>query len=243
MGSFNAVFFDLKGTLWDNVSCDNHVMGVLLPRLMPHLPEKSEVEEVRRVFNAVLLEGVGEGGLNMDKPFSMRDRFGRLLARYGVNKPDLARELSSHYNSARRFAMRGTVQKGVRSLLTHLHSRDIVVGVITNGGPAVQRQLLRRLGLDNLLDYVISGVVEGYRKPDPRLFRRALEISQVAAERMLYVGDSLFTDVYGARKAGLPVAWFRGKRESLIPANLPAPNYTISELCDVTSILGATPES
>lgn len=236
MSGFESVFFDLKGTLWDNIACAEHVMGVTMPKLMSHLPEDEDEDEVRRRFNAALLQGVREDGLGANNRFSARDRFGRLLKSYGIDQPEIARQLSSHYNSARRFAMRGTVRKGARAVLKRLRADNVSVGVITNGGPAVQRHLLRALALDDLLDHVISGEIEGHNKPDPRLFERALEVVNLPPEQMLYVGDSLFTDILGAKRAGIPVAWLHSG-EANIPEQLAEPDYIIEELEAVLQIV------
>jgi len=49
---------------------------------------------------------------------------------------------------------------------------------------------------------VISGI-EGVEKPDPQIFRIALERSGVAPEHAVYVGDHPFFDVDAAREAGM----------------------------------------
>lgn len=235
MGSFAAVFFDLKGTLWDHLACAEHVMRVVLPKLMEHLPEETSEEDVRRKFNVALIKTARETGLVTDNRFSIRDRFKHLLAQFGIDDPRLARELSSNYNSARRFAMQGTVQSGARSILNRLRSDDVSVGIITNGGPAVQRQTLRALALHKHLDYVVSGDIEGYTKPDPRLFERAVSLADAAPDDVLYVGDSLFSDILGAHRAGLCTAWFH-QGDQFIPETLPEPDYVVEELQDVLSL-------
>lgn len=236
MAPFDAVFFDLKGTLWDHLACTEHVTGVVFPKLTDHLPTDTTEEELRRQFNVALLQSARDTGLVADNRFSLRDRFDYLLKQYGIDEPRLARELSSQYNSARRFAMRGTVQTGARSVLDRLRSNDIPVGIITNGGPAIQRQTLRCLALHNHLDFVVSGDIEGYSKPDPRLFNRAIDLVDANPEDVLYVGDSLFTDILGAHRAGLPAAWLHRNHQH-VPENLPEPDYFIEQLSDVLKIV------
>ncbi len=237
MPSFAAVFFDLKGTLWDHLACAEHVMGVVFPKLMDHLPDAISEEEVRRQFNVALLQSARDTGLVADNRFSIRDRFEHLLEYYGVHQPKLARQLSSQYNSARRFAMRGTVQTGARGVLKRLRANDIPVGIITNGGPAVQRQTLRALALHNHLDFVVSGDIEGFSKPDVRLFERALNLVDASPDEALFVGDSLFTDILGAHRAGISAAWLHQAHKH-VPETLPEPDYVIDELPEVLKIVG-----
>jgi putative hydrolase of the HAD superfamily len=45
----------------------------------------------------------------------------------------------------------------------------------------------------------------GVEKPDPAIFSLALDALGLPAERCIYVGDSVFFDVRGARAAGIEV--------------------------------------
>ena len=45
--------------------------------------------------------------------------------------------------------------------------------------------------------------LEGVEKPDPEIFRRALERLRVEAQRAVYVGDIYSIDALGARAAGI----------------------------------------
>jgi len=51
---------------------------------------------------------------------------------------------------------------------------------------------------------VDSGAI-GIAKPDPAIFRPALEALGTDPARTLYVGDTVHADVRGARAAGMPV--------------------------------------
>ena len=62
---------------------------------------------------------------------------------------------------------------------------------------------LAPLGLLDLVDGVVTSADVGAAKPDPALFRRALELAGVPASEAVHVGDSLDNDVDGARAAGI----------------------------------------
>lgn len=53
----------------------------------------------------------------------------------------------------------------------------------------------------------------GIRKPDPRIFRYALERIGVQPGNALHVGDSMKHDVVGARRAGMKTVWIRSEEE------------------------------
>jgi putative hydrolase of the HAD superfamily len=68
------------------------------------------------------------------------------------------------------------------------------------------------MGLAERLDFAVFSSEVGVRKPDPRIFERALEALGVAAENALFVGDRLYEDVRGAGELGMTTVqalWFR----------------------------------
>ena len=83
-----------------------------------------------------------------------------------------------------------------------LQTRKIALGVISNMDRTLP-QLLAQLGVDGYLSVVVSSGEAGLTKPQPEIFRVALERSGVAPEEALYVGDQYENDVLGARQAGL----------------------------------------
>jgi putative hydrolase of the HAD superfamily len=63
--------------------------------------------------------------------------------------------------------------------------------------------VLERCGLGELLDGAVSSAVAGARKPDPAIFRPALELAGCAPDEAVHVGDTPEEDVEGARAAGI----------------------------------------
>jgi len=85
--------------------------------------------------------------------------------------------------------------------LQRAREAGLVVGVISNSNGSVQRAL-EEAGLALQLDFVLDSTVVGVAKPDPRIFALGLEAAKARAEECVYVGDSYFVDVVGARRAG-----------------------------------------
>jgi putative hydrolase of the HAD superfamily len=235
MSDLKAVFFDLDDTLWDRSGCARQVMDIVLPELMPHLPEEDPEEVVRR-FNAVLLDLPHKEDLRERRPFSLRRRFEALLQSYNVRRAGLAGDMSRRCDHTRRFSMRQFVRGAAVPVLQELGRMGLKRGLIINGPPAAQRHLVSSLGLEPHMDHVILAEAEGYSKPDVRVFRRALQLAGTASVEMLYVGDSPVTDVLGAARAGIRTVWYRTGRRR-IPKTFPTPDYTITDLHEVLSIL------
>jgi FMN phosphatase YigB (HAD superfamily) len=86
--------------------------------------------------------------------------------------------------------------------LSRLRAAGIVTGVISNSNGSV-RQALDAAGLLPQLSFVIDSTVVGIAKPDPRVFHLGLTAAHVDASEAVYVGDSYFVDVRGARAVGM----------------------------------------
>ena len=59
------------------------------------------------------------------------------------------------------------------------------------------------LGLDGVIESVLTSARVGYRKPHPAIYGAALRAAGVAASEALFVGDSWDHDVEGPRRAGM----------------------------------------
>jgi len=237
MGKFRSVFFDLDGTLWDKAACADYAMEIVLPDLMPYLPAKDR-GEILLEFNGMLLDSVLEAGITRWRGPSRTSRFEKLLDDYGIRKEGLARGLSKKYELVFWFNMRSFLRSSTLWVLEQLRERSVTCGIITNGSSAGQRHVLEGLGLDSHLDYIVLGEVEGFSKPDPRLFERAAALAGCTPKEMLFVGDSLITDVLGASRAGIAVVWLKG-REQEAREGLPTPDYTIEDLRELLPIVDA----
>lgn len=86
--------------------------------------------------------------------------------------------------------------------LAALRQEGVRVAVVSNWDCSLP-EVLARVGLAGLLDGVVTSAQAGAAKPDPAIFRAALELVGVPAERALHAGDSLIEDVQGPAGAGI----------------------------------------
>ena len=103
------------------------------------------------------------------------------------------------------------------ALLEVLRERGLKLALVTNGfdPPELARAELERLGVLQRVDAVVFPVEAGARKPEPAIFRRALELlGGVEPERALMVGDRLVEDIGGAAALGMRTCqamWFNAE--------------------------------
>jgi putative hydrolase of the HAD superfamily len=91
---------------------------------------------------------------------------------------------------------------GTRATLERLRAAGLRLGVVSNSDGRVEAAL-SAAGLRDCFEVVIDSALFGAEKPDPAIFRAALEALDVAPDEALYVGDLYEVDVLGARAAGI----------------------------------------
>lgn len=109
---------------------------------------------------------------------------------------ELAREEHDRFNLWRK------VPAGLVQALQRARAAGLRLGVVSNSEGKLA-ELLVRVGLMGLLELVVDSGLEGVRKPDPEIFRRALARLAVPPDQALYAGDIPEVDVVGARAAGM----------------------------------------
>lgn len=109
----------------------------------------------------------------------------------------------------------GGVAEGTLEALNRLRRAGLQLGVVSNSDGRVE-EALSAAGLRGCFDVVIDSALVGVEKPDPAIFRAALDALRVSPGQALYVGDLYEIDVVGANAAGMPAVL-------LAPAGMPQP--------------------
>jgi HAD superfamily hydrolase (TIGR01509 family) len=120
------------------------------------------------------------------------------------------------------------------ALLEALRDRDLRVGLVSNAldPPHLLHRDLEQMGVAQRLDVAVFSSEVGWRKPHPAIFERALEAIGVDPEATLFVGDTLATDVAGAKALGMHTCqalWFRADED----ADAPEPEFRAFTQMDV----------
>lgn len=95
-----------------------------------------------------------------------------------------------------------TVPNGVRESLARLREAGLLLGVVSNSDGRVETAL-EAAGLREYFDVVVDSALVGAEKPNPAIFRAALDALGIEPADALYVGDLYEVDVIGARAAGM----------------------------------------
>ena len=192
-----AVLLDAGNTL---VFVDRHRV---LEIYRSHGVDADETVFLEAEFEAreVLIQRIGEGGSGTEAHV-WRGYFETLFARSGVPADRMEQVGEALVRIHREEHLWTWVEPGTGEALEALRDAGYRLAVISNADGRIE-ELLQSRGLREHFEFVIDSHVVGVEKPDPRIFRAAVERMAMGAEECLYVGDLYPVDVLGAQGAGL----------------------------------------
>ena len=205
-GAIRFVYFDLDDTILDHARAEKLALQDL--HYQPHSVFKGHpfgaVLEAYREINPIVWKKYSEGSFT--KHQAKVGRFTQLLEKLNIESQVDDTLLAETYLSC--YANHWSLISGAMEGFLKI-ARARPVGILTNGFSEVQRAKLKQFPqLESVSSAVIISEEVGVLKPDPALFEHAAAVVGVPAESILYVGDSLHSDVRGGIGAGWKVAWF-----------------------------------
>jgi HAD superfamily hydrolase (TIGR01549 family) len=100
------------------------------------------------------------------------------------------------------FGLWRSVPPDLPGALERVRRAGIRTAIISNSEGKLEG-LLKRVGVFDMFEFVLDSGIEGVRKPDPEIFRRALARAGVEPPQALYAGDIPEVDVDGPRAVGM----------------------------------------
>jgi len=158
---------------------------------------------------------------------TFREALERFLGHGGA-----ARELADTYWEL--FCNSCHFEPGARETLGYV-SGKYRLGLVTNGYGEAQRKRLKACGIDGYFDALVISDEVGVWKPDPRIFSLALGELSVPKERVLFVGDSIGDDYYGAVRAGIDFCFYN--RDGAETGGDIRPKHEIRDLRELRDLL------
>jgi FMN hydrolase / 5-amino-6-(5-phospho-D-ribitylamino)uracil phosphatase len=95
---------------------------------------------------------------------------------------------------------------------------------------------LDQIGIAHFFERTIAARQVGALKPDPAIFHKVIEGTDLQAHEVVYVGDDPLLDVVGARGAGMQAIWIDRQGSEWPPEIAPAA-HTVRSLTELTQLL------
>jgi putative hydrolase of the HAD superfamily len=194
-----AIFFDAGNTL---IHMDFDAIAAALTR---EGVAATAAEVQRAEWRArVRLDATFHPGASTEHPNTGDRYLAFVLDELGVQSPATAAALMAWrraYNPPN--GLWTVLETQAEAALALTRRAGLAAAVISNSNGTIAA-ILDTVGLGRHLDFVIDSSRVGVEKPDPRIFRIALERARLPPEQAAYIGDFYSIDVLGARAAGLP---------------------------------------
>ena len=224
---YKAIFFDADDTLFDYPMAERAALLACLDEFAVPADAAAFTAAYRR-HNRDVWQAFERG--ETDQTTLRVERFRRLFAELGI--PGLPLEqISSYYLEA--LACQPQLLPGALETIRGLAAK-YPLALITNGIAAVQNQRFAASPITPFFRSIVISEEIGVAKPDPRIFRPALEKLGVAAADVLYVGDSVTSDMAAARNAGMDFCWINPRGAPLPEGH--APVYIITAISEFPAL-------
>jgi putative hydrolase of the HAD superfamily len=202
--AIQAILFDLYGTLID-IETDESLEEIYrgIAHYLTYQGVYVSRREVRDCYYRIIKQQRAESGEEYPE-IDVELIWNTLLEQEGMKgsakRRELNRILAQLYRGISRKRLR--LYPDVKRVLDRLKPR-YRIGVISDAQPSYALPEIKAVGLDGYFDPIIISADYGFRKPDSRLFRHALEIMNLTAAEVIYVGNDMYRDIHGAQQLGI----------------------------------------
>lgn len=235
------IYFDdrqtpaLQSALVESYHQINHLLTARLARDVPSAQQllegvSAQVDaEIARDYEAERLEEVEIASI-----------YDACLRRLGLEvEPELIEQVMEMEQDAWLAGVH--VGPDVVQTLERLRAAGLKVGLVSNTAylPRLMRAQLDHFRLDQYFDSITWSSAVGWRKPERRIYRQALEALQVSPPRAIFVGDRVREDVRGPKALGMRAVLLREWRQEPDPDAVA--DYTLDRLGQLWPLLESLP--
>ncbi|MEK9967895.1 MAG: haloacid dehalogenase type II [Ferrovibrio sp.] len=218
-----ACLFDAYGTLFDVSAAARALASELGPHWQP-LADTWRAKQLNYSWLRSLM------GAHVDFWQVTADALDFAMDERGIREAGLRqRLLDLYFNLA--------CYPEVPDMLRRLKDAGLITGILSNGSPPMLEAACRSAGLDSLIDHLISVEDVGIYKPDPRIYRLAMERLMLPAAAIAFHSSNGW-DIHAGKRAGFFAIWIN--RSGQPAERLPnPPDVVLRSLDEVPAILGA----
>ena len=243
----DTVLFDMGGTI-EHVSYDMKTRLEAAKQMVKCLEEGSiDIKLSPEDFLPIMLKGMAEYKEWSEKTF-IESHPTEIWHKWVLKDFDLSVDQVGKISEQLAFlwetvGMERDIRKEAVQTLEELKKRGYKLGVISNTPSHTQVYYsLNKYKIRDFFEYVSLSSIEGMRKPDPRIFKKALEEMKSSPEKAVYIGDTITKDVIGSKAAGFAIAiqirsFSTDRNDANIDKNVHKPDYLIENLIEIVDIL------
>lgn len=229
----NNFLFDLDQTLLDFHASERKALEIVIKANGLGFQEEDYVHF--KAYNKSLWLELEKGTISRTELFTLR--FTDLIKRCGgdISKIDPLKINSEFINT---MAVNGVQMEGALEFVKRLKNgiEDSRIYIVSNGATVNAEGRIKSTGLDQYIEELFISESMGVAKPSVEYFDMVLEKIGEPKESCIVIGDSLTSDMLGAKNASLCSVWFmpEGDIEGAVSAyNIDYCASSFDELYDI----------
>ena len=197
--------FDLDQTLLNFHASEYKALGIVLHE--NGLEFNDDIYKAFMAYNKSLWLELEKKTITRTELFTKRFNYVLELAGGDVSKLDALKINSDFINT---MAVNGVLMDGALEFVKRLKAEisDCRIYIITNGATVNAKGRIESTGLDQFIDGLFVSEDMGVSKPAPEYFDIVLKKIGEPKESCIVIGDSLSSDMLGAKNAELASVWF-----------------------------------
>jgi putative hydrolase of the HAD superfamily len=233
--TIKGLLFDLYGTLID-IETDEGMEEIY--RSISHFLNYHEIYLHRRELKDRYYEIMKEQKEDRNETHPEIDVeaiWDTLLRQEGMEASPARQELSVTLAQLYRGISRKRLQlySGVKETLDELRLA-YPLALVSDAQPCFAIPEIKAAGLGGYFDPIIISAYYGFRKPDPRLIEKALRSLKLLPSEVIYVGNDMYRDIYGATLLGIRTIFFDSNQGQKSYEGI-TPDYYVSRFEDVVN--------
>jgi YjjG family noncanonical pyrimidine nucleotidase len=197
----DMLFIDFDDTLVDYKTCQDEGLNLLMNHYGIDASDYPNIFDKYHNINNQLWPELEKG--NKTIPQIREERFD--ILKRTVPFDDHPIELDKKYLE---FFVQSTKMSHTEfAMLKKLKKIGFKIVITTNGIREVQRDRIKRIGINDIIDGVITSEDVGQAKPSPKMYEVSLQNYNLTSDEAFVIGDSLSSDILGANNAKILSCW------------------------------------
>jgi putative hydrolase of the HAD superfamily len=206
---YKAILLDFDNTFYSYEPCHKSALSSSLEYLAKYTSRKPQ-ELVELYLKA--RDSVGKHLNGTAASHSRILYFQKMCQFLQINALGLPLELEEIYWST--FLKKIELLPDSIRFLEFLKSQHVKTAIVTDLTTPIQHKKILYLGLASYFDFIVTSEEAGRDKPDPTIFRLALEKLKLQAHDVCMVGDNYDKDIEGAYRLGIDCFWLTNETSS-----------------------------
>lgn len=231
--AIKAILFDLYGTLID-IETDESMEGIY--RTIAHYLTYHGINlhrwEVRDRYYRIMKqqkEACGEAYPEIDVEAIWNEFLMQEGIRSSLHRGQQAKVIAHIYRGVSRNRLQ--LYPDVKRVLDELQKK-YRLALISDAQSCYALPEIQAVGLENYFESIVISSLHGFRKPDARLFQQTLDDMKLEPAEVIWVGNDMFRDIYGAQALGIKSIFIDSNQGAKSYEDV-APDYRAQQFIDV----------